>query len=326
MVSITQVDTSPRWRAIDDLAVWKRVIGGGMQLLRDYGIFLKAVCGADVVHLTTSGRLATVRDIAICTTARLLKVPVVYHLHFGRIPEIARAGTREWRFLTKAMKLADIVLAIDNATANTVRKYLPGLRVETAPNPIGLDVLPVPVVSQSEKKTALFLGWVLPTKGVEELLQAWTACALDTWELVLAGPYNPAYHDMLVSRYQSGSMCFVGELPNDEAMRLLAGCDLFILPSHTEAFPYVVLEAMTLGKPIIATQVGAIPEMLAGGCGEIVAAKDVGALAAALTKLMTHESLRDNLGSRAYEKAVSCYSLAVVMKSISALWKQLAAR
>jgi len=48
-----------------------------------------------------------------------------------------------------------------------------------------------------------------------------------------------------------------------------------VLPSHTEAFPFVVLEAMALGKAIVATDVGAIPEMLAWECGILVKPKDV---------------------------------------------------
>jgi glycosyltransferase involved in cell wall biosynthesis len=325
-ICISQVDTSPRWRAIDDLAVWKRVIGGGMQLLHDYAIFLKSVRRADAIHLTTSGRLATVRDLAICLTARLMKVPIVYHLHFGRISEIARHGTLEWRFLTKAIKLADIVVALDDSSADTIRRYLPGLQVETAPNPIDLDSLPVPETAVEGKNTALFLGWLLPTKGIEELLQAWRACAGEKWELVLAGPCNPAYRDMLMARYQPCNVQFVGEISHEEAMRIMARSDLFILPSHTEAFPFVVLEAMALGKAIVATQVGAIPEMLAGGCGEVVAAKDADALEVAIARLMNDEALRKQMGARARERAATCYSLTAVMQTITGLWKQAATR
>lgn len=323
-IIISQVDTSPRWRAIDDLAIWKRVLGGGLQLLRDYSKFLKAVRGADVIHLATSGRLATVRDLAISTTARLLHVPVVYHLHFGKVPEIAYTNTLEWRMLLRTIKLANAVLALDNSTADTVRRYLPGLRVEVVPNPIDLDALPATEPSVRAKKTALFLGWILPTKGVEELLQAWSACAEESWELVLVGPFNPAYRDMLVGRYQSRAVRFTGELPHEEAMRMMARCDLFILPSHTEAFPYVVLEAMALSKPVVATHVGAIPDMLAGGCGVLIPPRDAEALAKAIEKLVCDESFRFSMGARASEKATRQYALEPVMGKIAAIWRSLA--
>jgi glycosyltransferase involved in cell wall biosynthesis len=324
LISVAQVDTSPRWRAIDDLVVWKRIIGGSFQLIYDYAAFLKAARGAHVIHLATSGRLATVRDIVICVTARLLKKPLIYHLHFGTVPEISKKNTLVWRLLSSVMRLANIVFALDDSTAETIRGLLPEVQVKVIPNPINLSLLPTPLLKQSAQKIALFLGWVLPTKGIEELLQSWSSCAAEGWELVIAGPFNPVYRDMLINRHHPPSVSFIGELNHNDAMKLLGNCDLFVLPSHTEAFPYVVLEAMSLGKPIVATRVGAIPEMLADGCGEVVPAKDAGALAVALTKMMSDEMLRKDCGFRAHQKASSCYSTNVVMNAIYSLWQQLA--
>jgi glycosyltransferase involved in cell wall biosynthesis len=323
-IRISQVDISPRWRYVDDLAVWKRVIGGGIQLMRDYIKFLKAVRGAHVIHLTTSGCLATVRDLLICATARLLHRPLVYHLHFGRVSEIASSNTLEWRMLLRAMKSASVVLVLDYATGATVKKYLPHVRVEVVPNPVDLERLPAPSPSGSAKKTAFFLGWIIPSKGVEELLRTWSVSAAEGWELVLAGPVNPVYRDMLVARYQPNAVRFTGELPHEEAMRMMARCDFFILPSHTEAFPYVVLEAMALSKAILATHVGAIPDMLSGGCGFLIPPEDAAALAGGIEKLVCDEKLRFIMGERAREKATRLYALKTVMQEIAAIWRSLA--
>ena len=65
---------------------------------------------------------------------------------------------------------------------------------------------------------------------------------------------------------------------HDDAMRMLANAEIFVLPSHTEGFPNAVLEAMALAKAIIASRVGAIPEMLADECGLLIEAKDVSGL------------------------------------------------
>ncbi len=321
---ISQVDISPRWRSVDDLAVWKRVLGGGIQLLRDYMKFLKAVRGAHVIHLTTSGSLALVRDLVICATARLLHLPLVYHLHFGRVCEIASSNTLEWRMLLRAMNSASTVLVFDHVTGATVKKRLPHLRVEVVPNPVDLEGLPAPCPTESVKKTAFFLGWILPSKGVEELLRAWSASSAEGWDLVLAGPINPVYRDMLVARYRPNAVRFTGELPHEEAMRMMARCDLFILPSRTEAFPYVVLEAMALSKPILATHVGAIPDMLSGGCGVLIPPEDAAALAGAIERLVRDEKLRFVMGERAREKATRLYALGTVMQEIAAIWHSLA--
>lgn len=325
-ISIVQVDISTRWRASYDLVVWKRVIGGGLQLLRDYGRFLASVRGADVVHLVTSGQLAVVRDLAICITAKLLKLPVVYHIHFGRVPEIARSNTLEWRMLSRSMQLAAAIFPLDDATARTLRTHLPHKRVEIVPNPIDPATLPAPSPQRPAKKSLLFLGWFLPSKGVEDLLSAWHYLEQDNWELVFAGPGNQVYQSQLMDRFTTHGVRFAGEIPHEAALQLIADCDLFVLPSHTEAFPFVVLEAMALGKAIVATDVGAIPEMLAGECGLLVKPKDVQGLARALKTLIDNEDLRADMGSRARERVVANYTVDEVFSRLLSLWHQVAKR
>jgi glycosyltransferase involved in cell wall biosynthesis len=77
----------------------------------------------------------------------------------------------------------------------------------------------------------------------------------------------------------------------------MQAADLFVLPTYTEGFPNVILEAMAAGKAIISTRVGAIPEMLAvdenESCGLVIAPRDAGALVAALRR--SEHAQRSNL-------------------------------
>ena len=172
-VNINIVDTSPHWRSIDDLTIWKRVIGGGVQLLRDYvRFFRELLLRPDVIHLTTSGQLAVFRDIAILAAARYASIPSIYHIRFGRIPEIAQNNTREWRMLARALRLSSVVIAIDEATASTISWRLPDLQVLRIPNGVDLTTLPAPVSPVVTIKTLMYLGWVIPSKGIAELCQA----------------------------------------------------------------------------------------------------------------------------------------------------------
>lgn len=321
-ISIAQVDIAPRWRAIDDIANWTRVIGGGLQLLRDYGRFIAAVRGADVIHLTTSGQLGVVRDLAICATAKLFKIPVVYHLHFGRVPHIAFANTCEWRLLLRIMKLANVILPLDETTASVLREHLPSKLVEITPNPINPANFPPPSLQRTGKKTLLFMGWIIPSKGVEELLAAWNSLTHNAWELVIAGPGALSYQNDLVGRFMPQDVHFAGEIPHDLALQLMADCDLFVLPSHTEAFPFVVLEAMALSKAIIATDVGAISEMFGENCGILVQSKDVKNLGAALKLLMDDDILRGQLGHRARERALANYTVDAVFNRLLTIWRR----
>jgi glycosyltransferase involved in cell wall biosynthesis len=85
----------------------------------------------------------------------------------------------------------------------------------------------------------------------------------------------------------------------DDVERLLRACDIFVLPSRTEAFPNVVLEAMATGLPVVTTDVGSVREMVEDKASAlIVPPGDDVALAAALERLMQDATLRTTLGRR----------------------------
>lgn len=108
-------------------------------------------------------------------------------------------------------------------------------------------------------------------------------------------------------------------------MQHLASCDLFVLPSYSEGFPNVVVEAMALGRAILATSVGAIPEMLEEHAGVIVDPKDVHALECEMQRLIFDEEARISLGRAAKEKAIRHYSIEAVFQDYMRVWKDVSA-
>ncbi len=318
------IDTAPRWRAIDDLTLWKRVIFGGMQLLRDYARLLNMIRrGPDVIHLATSGQLAMSRDIAMLATARLFRIPTVYHLHFGRIPQISKTNTREWRWLAKAIRMANTVIAIDPETATTIVEFLPDTQVVRIPNGIDLANLPLSEPKRTFQ-TLSYLGWVIPTKGMSELCQAWALIqsSLEGWRCWIIGPGSEAYKRELKDQFHLDHIDFIPEQSHTDALRLLSASDVFVLPSHTEGFPNVIIEAMAMGKPVIATSVGAIPEMLSQGCGVIVPPKNVEALGTAILHICTNTEMRNTMGACAQHKARTEYAMDKVFDQLMVIWRE----
>jgi len=323
-VQFLQVDTAVRWRPVYDQAIAKRMIGGGLQLLRNFVVYLRMLLkGPDVVHLKTSGELGTIRDLLLCLTARLFRIPVAYHLHFGRVPQIAAEKTLEWQMLALIMRLTDVVMAVDKPTAEEIRSCL-SVRVEYTPNAIDISELPEIEEPGKASRTIIFLGWVIPTKGVEELVQAWSELVVKDWDLLIVGPVDEAYREYLLARYRPQRLRFPGELKHDDAMRLIARCGIFVLPSYTEGFPNVVLEAMAYSKPIVATAVGAISDMLNGDCGILVEPKNVQELRDAMGRLIQNEQLRREYGERARKRVQQEYSLDVAFARYASIWSSLA--
>jgi glycosyltransferase involved in cell wall biosynthesis len=169
---------------------------------------------------------------------------------------------------------------------------------------------------------------MLPAKGVAELVEAASKFAGRGLHLNLIGPVSDWFLESLRTKASAaGSMDWFhyhGPKPHDEAVRMMFASDLVALPSYSEGFPNVIAEAMVLGKPILATSVGAIPEMLdIGGpeeCGVTVPPCEVEPLAAALDRLLDDPPYRLVIGQKARQRATRLYAAPVVSRQIADLW------
>jgi glycosyltransferase involved in cell wall biosynthesis len=225
--------------------------------------------------------------------------------------------------MAKTISMARCVIAIDPATEESVKHRFPNIWILRIPNGVDLRELPASE-SPSSSRTALFLGWVIPKKGVEELVEAWANLKPKGWRCVIAGPGSDKYREELRQRFHPDGLEFIPEQPHDNAMRLMAAADVFVLPSHTEGFPNVIIEAMAMGKPIIATQVGAIPEMLSDNCGVLIPPRDTDALQTALHCVLADAQLRSELGACANQKAKALYSMDTVFEQCVSIWRKAA--
>lgn len=318
------IDTAPRWRSVTKRNLLVRVMGGGAQLVRDAITFFGVLRteNIDVVHLTSSGSIGVVRDWLISSISSACGKPLIYHVHHGKIPAVVENGSLEWRLTRKVMLRAAKVILLDIASMRALREAAPDIDSIVVPNCVAHGQMPERAEEQNQDvKTVLFLGWVVPTKGISELLESWSRLQPKGWKLDLVGPVEEAYRDYLLRKFPSSSVFFEGELPHDDAMRRMSGCDLFVLPSHTEGFPNVVLEAMALARPIIASSVGAIPEMLGDGAGVLVDAGSVDSLATALGSVMRDDSLRSRMGLVGRKKARECYGVDIVFHAYLSIWR-----
>jgi glycosyltransferase involved in cell wall biosynthesis len=90
---------------------------------------------------------------------------------------------------------------------------------------------------------------------------------------------------------------FIGYQSRPGVVRLLNECTLFVLPSRSESLGIAVIEALACGKPVVATAVGGIPEIIEDGTsGILVEPEDARALAVAIRRLLGDPALRERLG------------------------------
>jgi len=325
-IELSFVNTAPKKRSMEGRTIWDRVVVQGFEMLKVNKQMRKLLRAEkhDAVHMTTSGQLATFRDILMLKTAKKMGVPTVYHTRFGRIPEIAKNNTGEWKRLKRAMGLASKVMVIDTKTLEAVKKYAPKANVCYVPNPFDMNKTAGVKITKEQKKEVVFVGWVIKAKGVEELLCVWQNIVekYPDWTLRIVGPYNENYKKELEQKYSCKNVIFDGEKPHDEAMKLVSQASVFTLPSYTEGFPNAVLEAMALETPVVATSVGAIPDMLCG-CGIVVEPKNVKELETAFERVLNDENLRNELALKAKEKMLGEYTMETVFETYKSVWTKI---
>lgn len=157
-----------------------------------------------------------------------------------------------------ALESVDLVHVTAEPELEDVRRR--GLRQPVAVIPNGVDVADQPTArnSNSEARTILFLGRIHKIKGLDILLEAWSAVETDfaNWELRIVGPDDygslAGLQDQ-AARLNLKRVFFEGPLFGGDKLSAMASSDLFILPSHSENFGLVVAEALAQGTPVITT-------------------------------------------------------------------------
>jgi glycosyltransferase involved in cell wall biosynthesis len=144
-----------------------------------------------------------------------------------------------------------------------------------------------------EGKVVVYVGRLDVRKGLVELVEAVAALRLEgpglRVYLVGDGPDRPVV-EAAIGRLGLGSVVtLVAPCPTEQVALWMAAADVVTLPSYAEGCPNVVIEALSSGRPVVATHVGGIPELMDEASGRLVPAKDVAALAAGLREVLGRE-------------------------------------
>lgn len=148
-----------------------------------------------------------------------------------------------------------------------------------------------------------------PAKDIPTLIAAAARMQGDVRFVVIGDGPQRVELERLIADYELAKTFFlVGRVT--DAARLLTAFDVFVLPSAKEGFPWALLEAMAAKVPVVATRVGAVPEMLEHRVsGLIVKPRDPEMLARAITELLGNERLGQELAIRAHQQVITRFTL-----------------
>lgn len=169
-------------------------------------------------------------------------------------------------------------------------------------------------------KDALWIGTIAElhrNKGLDVGVRAWKRAGVRDAQWVVLGGGEEEAHLEAQARATDG-VHFLGDTPNASAY--LRAFDIFLLPSRTESFGYVLLEAGLAELPVIATKAGGIPEVV-GGAGLLVPVNDPGELARALTELAANTDKRELLGNALASRVREKFSLSKMFDETFALYR-----
>jgi len=228
---------------------------------------------------------------------RLHKIQVIITEHWSGFPR-RKPGKFKQKMARFALNRARVILPVSKNLIEHIQYY--GIRNEfqVVPNVVNTNIFfpePISTSSNDKRKRMLTVASLIPIKGIPYLLEALHRVKQRRQDfridIVGDGLNRAEYEKMTTDLGLSNIVMFHGILDKEKVAEAMRGCDFFVLPSLWENMPVVLIEAMACGKPIIATDVGGVKEVIDIESGVLVPPKDSHALEKEIEKIL--DNLRE---------------------------------
>lgn len=235
----------------------------------------------DIVHLHT---FRSYQNTAVCKLKKRLNVPIVVQPHGSATTEI---GSRKLKlifdvfFLPRMKQCADLVFALSESEKCVLTQMgFPEKKITIIPNGIN-NIMDIQYRCENEFRNRLrvnsdcplllFVGRIEPIKGIDILICAFSKVAVEHQEMTLAivgpgGDYQNELERMVDRLGMTNRVIFTGPLYDRDKICAYDECDVVIIPSRYEMFPMVLLEALSLGKPVILSEECAVADEFRDYC------------------------------------------------------------
>ncbi len=262
----------------------------------------------DIIHLN-SAKAAFIGRLAGALARVPIRIVSIHGWSFS-VPGIPRVAIWADR-LVRALTTATICVSEYDREIGVTRGMC--VREETVVIHNGIDVLGFEVATHGERRVPVVtsVGRLAPQKDIGTLLRALATLDPTSYRAVLAGSGPDA--DAVAAEIERlglvDSVELLGE--RDDVPRVLASADVFVLSSIYECLPISVLEAMAAGLPVVATNVGGVPELVVDGqTGYVVESRNPRALARALHELLADADLRRRFGQAGRARVETDFGIA----------------
>ncbi|MCK4717323.1 MAG: glycosyltransferase family 4 protein [Thermoplasmata archaeon] len=190
--------------------------------------------------------------------------------------------------------------------------------------PNGVTPEAMEIERKGDGRTLLVVGRLEEQKGIGYLLEALGLMpSASEWRLVVVGDGGERERlENMASGLAGWEVDLVGGIADEKLRALYSTSEIFVLPSIFEGFPLVILEAWAARLPVIATQVGSIPDVCKNGGALVVPPRDPQALARAIQKLTGSPELRREMGIKGRALVEERYTWDKINQSYEKLYQQ----
>ena len=224
----------------------------------------------------------------------------------------------------RILRGAAVLHATSAAEAQSARRA--GFRQPIAVIPNGADLPPLNPLPATPGQSVVFLSRIHPKKGLLDLVEAWSALRPTGWELLIAGPDENGYRQVVEGairkQHLEGSVRLLGPVEGTEKSQLLQKARWFVLPSYSENFGLVIAEALAAEVPVITTHGTPWEELNERQCGMWIPTGAEALTKALRSALSMPEDIRREMGIRGRQLIAEHYGwsgIALQMKSVY-LW------
>ncbi|MFR3113363.1 MAG: glycosyltransferase family 4 protein [Gallintestinimicrobium sp.] len=281
-------------------------------------ILLKKECKnttVDVVHIHMSQNGSFTRKYYIHKLCKKYGIPDIIHLHSsGFVGFYEKSNESKKKKIRELLTDCGCVVALGKEWEQRIKRIAPAARVLVMNNTIHI---PHMLANQDvECVEFLYLGVLVKRKGVIDLLEAINKLKHEgllqpgkvTFNIGGTGECEGVLRDYVSKNELRPFVNFLGWVIGEEKTKLLQSNQVLVLPSYDEGLPIAILEAISYGMPVIATNVGSVAEAVHDGeNGIIYEAGDINALVNALEKMIISNDLRRNMAIASRCLAEKCF-------------------
>lgn len=279
----------------------------------------------DIVHIHLASRKSFYRKSLYINLASIFKKRIVIHMHGGEFDDFYKNESNKYqqKYITKTFNKASIILALGEEWQKRINQYT-NTPVEILYNSV--DIGKENPYSY-EYENILFLGRIEKEKGVYDLINAMKVVQSFDKEskLILAGDGELEKIKKVIRTLNlNENVILTGWISQKDVRELLMKTSIFVLPSYNEGLPMSILEAMSLGIPIISTSVGSIPEVVENNInGKIILPGKIKELSNALIELIKDNEKRKKMSEINFYKIKKNFSNEVNHEKLNSIYNSL---